>query len=112
MCHTAQRLKMLLITWKPVSILNATRNIENGSNTKKYIAHQSRCEDEICTLCVPMKEKYYDLAYKAAREKARDMLNKLRRKEQLDKIYNKFESATDAIVPTDFNYQGNYAATE
>ena len=79
-----------------------------------------------------MKEKYYDLAYKAAREKARDMLNKLRnlffiffcfseiesgrtnerRKEQLDKIYNKFESATDAIVPTDFNYQGNYAATE
>ena len=32
----------------------------------------------------------------------------LRRKEQLDKIYNKFESTTDAIVATDFNYQANY----
>ncbi|CBY41171.1 unnamed protein product [Oikopleura dioica] len=78
------------------------------SNTKRYIAHQSKCEDEICTLCVRMKEKYYDLAYQAARDKAREMLNKLRRKEQLDKIYNKFETTTDAIVPTDFNYQANY----
>ena len=74
-----------------------------------------------------MKEKYYDLAYQAARDKAREMLNKLRkmlnyknprkkedcqtfwrRKEQLDKIYNKFETTTDAIVTTDFNYQANY----
>ncbi|CBY15059.1 unnamed protein product, partial [Oikopleura dioica] len=79
------------------------------SNTKRYIAHQSKCEDDCCTLCVPMKEKYYDLAYQAARDKAREMLNKLRRKEQLEKIYNKFESTTDAIVSTDFNYQANYA---
>ena len=74
-----------------------------------------------------MKEKYYDLAYQAARDKAREMLNKLRkmldnknlrkkedcqtfwrRKEKLDKIYNQFETTTDAIVPTDFNYQANY----
>ena len=33
-----------------------------------------------------MKEKYYDLAYQAARDKAREMLNKLR------KMYNNKKS--------------------
>ena len=45
---------------------------------KRLIRHVTKCDEKICPLCQPMKEKYYDLAYTEARKNARDLLNALR----------------------------------
>ena len=51
-----------------------------------------------------MKEKYYDLAFIEARKKSVDLLNQLKRQEQLDKIYSKFETNTDYAKPKEISF--------
>ena len=44
-----------------------------------FYSHVTKCDEKICALCAPMKEKYYDLAYTEARNNARDIINALRK---------------------------------
>ena len=67
-------------------------------------SHVTNCDEKGCILCSPMKEKYYDLAYTEARNKAADLLAKLKRHEQLEKIYSKFEATPDQAARTDFAF--------
>jgi len=65
--------------------------------SRQYIRHMNKCEIEDCELCAPLKGKYYHHAYENAKNNARDLLAKLKRKEKLAKVASKFESRVDLV---------------